>query len=495
MQSEFARNTRPAITADTLLMAALVCSVPLATWLIFGSLGSGSPQILEFELLETCFVLLAIAYLAASSRNRMEWLTAPSLLTLWSVPTFVAFPIWRFAKGEDRIDDGYIRSMVLVLMGFSAFWLACLITRKGSGLRFAPRLGVAPIRVVFVSAAMLTIGIGTNFYLWRKGLFGYLADPTLRERSLGVLQWFAIGGNFLTLALAVSAIEVLGGRPQRPFMKIVFWLSLCFALGFGAISGMKSASVIPLAVVVLILWITKGHLPKVALFLPVLALALIYPFVDAYRANLNSGYRFQSNSIDGLKAVITQSFKDAFLSFESSGSSQVRVSGEVTGRLSYLSYVHDVVGLPAPALLNGDESIWLAPIYPFVPRFLWKDKPVFDKGVRLSLALGRTRATSSAITPIGDLYSMYGTYGVVCGMFAMGILLQLVMNWFGKAAISEAGVLIYVVQLPQLINFEPDFVRFVTDNVQLALIATIISYSIYGRTIFSIHADGSLSQQ
>ena len=245
---------------------------------------------------------------------------------------------------------------------------------------------------------------------------------------------------------------------------------------------MKSGLLLPLLYLVLIYGFTNRRLPRSALLLPVLLVVFVYPFVGAYRDNLNNGYRSQVNTVGGLKAVVQKSFDDAFLGFGSRSTGAVGGQADTAmTRLNYLSDVRDVIGLPAPSLLNGDEKVWLAPIYPLVPRLLWKDKPVLDKGGRLAKALGAKGVTSDALTPIADLYSLHGIYGVVIGMFVYGLCLQQYMNWVGSR-LSEREFFIYASMLLSLLDFESDFVGLVAGLVHNAILVLITSYVIYGRS-------------
>ncbi len=103
----------------------------------------------------------------------------------------------------------------------------------------------------------------------------------------------------------------------------------------------------------------------------------------------------------GARSRSEKSFDDVVLSRASTSEEAGKSFDQATDRLSLLTYVHDIIGLPDPSLLNGDAKIWLAPLYPLIPRIVWKDKPVLDKGRRLSVALGRPSTTSSAVTPVG----------------------------------------------------------------------------------------------
>jgi len=462
-------------------LAMLAVGVPWGIWSFATLLGGGGSQSVEFGAAAGWFVLLAFGYMGLHGLKGAAWWSVPVLMTLRSLLEFVCMPVWRFATGDDLLDSVYVHAMVLTVIGFAAFWVGSLVFMKETKLRFVPEVRGRSSRVAFVSVAMLGLGLGANLVMWKFGLLSYMADAGTRESSLGFLQWLGTCANLLNAALVVSAIEVFGERPTEPLMKIVFWLSVVFSIGFGALSGMKAELLKPLLCLVIVYGITKGRIPRTAILLPLL-LVLIYPFVNAYRTNLNNGYRAQVNTVGGLGAVLEKSFEDVVDAPFSTNEQAGKSFDQSTARISALTSVHDIIGLPYPSLLNGDEKVWLAPIYPLVPRFLWKGKPVLNKGQRLSQALGRPDTTSSAVTPIGDLYSLYGTSGVVVGMLIFGICLQLYMNRAGGGVISEKGLFVYISMLPALTNIENDAVAVVSGAVQMGLILLVTSYIIYGRS-------------
>ena len=370
--------------------------------------------------------------------------------------------------------------MFLALIAFVAFAIGSLMLLNETGFRFVPRLLHTSDRISFISAAMFALGMLGNIVLWKLGLFGYTADELTREQSNGFIQWVNFLANLLAATLVVSAIEVIGKRSSNPLIKIVFWLSFLVSVGLGLIAGLKSEAVYPLLDVLLVIGITRNRMPRTALLLPVFFL-LIYPFINAYRENLNGGYRGQVNTVGGLETVLVKSFGDAYLSLGSESIEAGRNSTDLaSGRLSYLGALRDLIEVPDFSMLNGDEKVWLAPVYPLVPRFLWKNKPIIGKGGRLSEALGRGVHTASAITPIGDLYAMYGIYGVAIGMFVWGAILQLYMNWIGNRDGSERNLFIYILMVPILMNLENDVVGEIGGVIHTGLVIVLISYVIYG---------------
>jgi hypothetical protein len=338
-----------------------------------------------------------------------------------------------------------------------------------------------------MSAAMLAIGLGGNLILWKTGTFSYLADAGIREASYGFLQWLGFVANLLYLALAVSAIEVIGKRSTDPLIRSVFWLSIVLTVGFGTISGTKSGPIGPLLSLVLVYGFTRGRIPRIAFIIPLL-LIVIYPFMGAYRENLNSGYRDDTRTADGLASVLGRSFEDAFVARQPAQENAGGTFEQTTSRLSLLLVVHDVISIPDPSQINGDEKVWLAPIYPLIPRFLWSGKPLYNKGQRVSVATGHPSTSASAITPIADFYVVYGTYGVPIGMLVYGVCFQLFMNWLGRRGVSEGGLFIYLTMAWVLTNLEQGIVGFIGGAVQNFVVVLSISYVIYGLPVSSLRS-------
>ncbi len=463
-----------------LVLLQFLC-VPFAIWGFFTLLQGRNSESVEFNALAMLLLSAATGYLALRSLRSFAWTSIPVLLTIEMMAGFVFIPAMRFASGNEVVDADYARAMFLVLIGFVGFAIGSLMLLNEGGLRFVPQMLLTPDRVSLFSAAMLGLGTLGNVVVWRLGLFGYMSDASTRQASSGIMQWVNFLASLIPAALVVSAIEVVGKRSREPLIKIVFWLSLLISVALGIVSGLKSGPLFPILDVMLIYGITQKKIPRTVLLLPVLLIVFIYPFTSAYRDNLNEGYRSQINTVGGTEAVLVKSFQDAFLTYGSKTGEDGEGSSDLaSSRMSYLAALRDILEVPDPTMLNGGEKLWLVPVYPLVPRFLWKDKPVLNKGQRLSEALGHGNISSSATTIIGDLYSMYGTYGVVIGMFTWGALLQFYMNWIGQGSTPEPKLFIYIIMLPQFMNLESDVIGLLVGVIQSGIIVVVMSYVIYG---------------
>lgn len=92
---------------------------------------------------------------------------------------------------------------------------------------------------------------------------------------------------------------------------------------------------------------------------------------------------------------------------------------------------------------NGE--VLLAVIHPFVPRFLWTDKPITGgyENIRRFTSLPQHKASSSNISPIGEGYVNFG-YGGILFAFAYGLLLSGCFKIVQNMAASRPSVILWL---------------------------------------------------
>jgi hypothetical protein len=101
-----------------------------------------------------------------------------------------------------------------------------------------------------------------------------------------------------------------------------------------------------------------------------------------------------------------------------------------------------------------------APIVILVPRAVWPGKPILDTGYDFSQTyydLPASAYTSSAITPVGDLYQHGGWIPVIVGMFLLGCgvrLLDDVMDVRG----NPHSIFLFLLLFPTLVKQENDWI-------------------------------------
>jgi hypothetical protein len=133
---------------------------------------------------------------------------------------------------------------------------------------------------------------------------------------------------------------------------------------------------------------------------------------------------------------------------------------------------------PKRATLMGEERLWMIPIYPFIPRLLWPSKPILDEGQRFSVAVGRGKTTSTAITYFGDLLLRYGAPGLIIGMFAFGFFSQYISGK-ASAALDKRWLFMYACIFPLETDIELGAFELWTGLIKAFVVVSILGYLIY----------------
>lgn len=159
----------------------------------------------------------------------------------------------------------------------------------------------------------------------------------------------------------------------------------------------------------------------------------IFPFIGQIR-NSASGYEKIFSVVDKFNES-GEEFMTPDLYAEEDESFEARVS--------IINQTSQIVKLvKEDGYYKGSSLAYLT--YAFIPRFLWKDKPIIAQGVWFALAIGQAyvhadgRANNSVnMTSAGELYLNFGLAGVAIGMFMIGYLCAYMWQVSGFSESSE----------------------------------------------------------
>ncbi len=133
----------------------------------------------------------------------------------------------------------------------------------------------------------------------------------------------------------------------------------------------------------------------------------------------------------------------------------------------------------------GKDYIYF-PVYIFVPRIVWPNKPVFNMGLWFTQTYVNAAATTAtAITYPGDFYLNFGLSGVILGMFLTGIFYRIVYGWF-KENISARNLFLYVFIFLAITNHEGDFLSIYTGLIKQLIELIILSVFLFKRVPMEI---------
>jgi hypothetical protein len=114
--------------------------------------------------------------------------------------------------------------------------------------------------------------------------------------------------------------------------------------------------------------------------------------------------------------------------------------------------------------LGNPAAYAYIPIYAFIPRVIWPDKPILDQGVRFGRLLlvggleGANSLTSFGMYHIGDLYVSFGTVGLFVGMCALGFMFRLAYAFLDPLHTPDLGIkFLYILVIWAMVSgFETD---------------------------------------
>ena len=212
--------------------------------------------------------------------------------------------------------------------------------------------------------------------------------------------------------LIIFCIELTTGSNVFPFMILFFGytLSACYS---------KRYFITPIIVILILGLITNS-------------------FKEDYRKIIwNPSLQEKSNTLEFKLNAFIFSFKNYYLNIENDGKNflKEKVLKKNLRRINHsatsLVFVSNTTPEETP-YFNGESYRILAT--KIIPRFLWKDKPIDDLGnvfgKRYKILSETDKVTSWNMPTLNEFYSNFGTKGVIVGMFIMGFVIRLLMNFF-----------------------------------------------------------------
>jgi hypothetical protein len=309
--------------------------------------------------------------------------------------------------------------------------------------------------------------------------FGYVGDVSSAvSTATGYGQFLSTISLLAPLGVCAAALQVY--RDRLPGARITLAVLFFTELVFGAAAGGKESFIIAVLAVVIPMSVARRRLPKVAPIAGILIfLAIVIPFNQAYRSVARGGSvtLSPSEAIHEAPGIFRQTL---------AGHSVATV---VPNSAVYLLQRIREIDYPAiimqrtPAQIPFSSPIQLveAPLVDIVPRAIWPGKPILATGYQFSqqyYGLPAVVYTSTAITPIGDLYRHGGWIPVIAGMFLLGCGVRLLDDVLDVRANPHAIFLVLLL-FPSLVSGEADWATFlagVLGSVVIWLLALALTF-------------------
>jgi hypothetical protein len=356
------------------------------------------------------------------------------------------------------------KMMALVMLAAVAMWqgywsrLASNFSRSKTRDRFAGLLRKSNQLRPFMVPLLVAISVAAKLMQINLGIFGYSGTYENFSEAGSYTQYLALFSSLGKVALVAATLNFYMARSKDRGQLLMV---LSEEVIFGILSGFKSQIALPFVIVGFCQYLVTGKLPKRWLVAVAVGIFLAYQVVEPFRALRNEQESFRGTSVTEIAAAMV-----------GARATEIRQSatedGKAAALLSFLarsSYVYvgsvgidykdhvEVLPEGSPEFLT---NIFLAPAHAWIPRAIWKDKPVGDLGMWYTREVfGRPDASSStSMTMVTYLYFAGGVIAVYFGFFFIGFMQR---TWFFclQPTVYAGGALVYL-GIVQALAIPPD---------------------------------------
>jgi hypothetical protein len=427
----------PGAKQRSVQLAIAVLLVLSAVFLFFSS---QSAHPLLYIYLAALFVVTMVPFLRSAARGPIDWFEPISPVSFLYFIYFIAYTIYVVqnpynpARLGDYSIQGLSLAVIYTAVGFAFLLLGYYSTLPGKLCKRFPPLKFSAInsRVVPIVYTLYFVGTLLRLILISKGWhIKYNAGAYFHEVPAGfyIIDYLT---TLCTFSFMLATIYYFAGLRNRGFVLMLWAVMLPAEVLFAFLSGNKSAF-LPIMFVIL----GAYHYFKRTLPIRYLAIALVVivfvvtPVITTYR------------SIDGVE-LRSKGFLDGlFFSINRIASDLSSYSPVEYLQFSYEAFLERMNGSGAFSLVieavpermdyQYGKTLMLA-FTLLVPTFLWPGKYEFYQSILVwdDLIFGRRGYGGIAITQVGELYLNFHLFGIVIGMFVLGIFYKFVHLYFTK---------------------------------------------------------------
>jgi hypothetical protein len=439
-------------------------------WLGLGRWRFGSWILLWYSV---AFGLATLTWIQPQTGSSAQISLVYVLRALWLVAVGMTLWMLGYATGPGRLAR---RSGKRIMAALSA--------------RFAPevRSPLAPWILYAIGTAARVATVVTT------GLLGYVGDvQSAVATSSSYQQALSLLGLCAPLAVAAAAMRVY--RERASGARVTLIVLFLAEIAFGVAAGGKQSFIITTLAVAIPFTTARHRLHKGFLALAALIfLLVIVPYNQAYRSAARTPSRTLSASeaVDAAPGILRQTVTNGDIAEALSSSAGFILSRirEIDGPAIIMQRTPAQIGFLNPVQLA------VAPVVDLIPRAVWPGKPILDSGYKFSqdyYELPPTIYTSSAITPVGDLYRHGGWIPVIAGMFLLGCAARFLDDVLDVVGNPHAQFL-FLLLFPGLVKQEEDWSGLLASLPGLLLIWLLASYLTFRRRVRPAQAAGPGTQ-
>jgi hypothetical protein len=412
--------------------------------------------------------LLCLTAVGQGGLGLASWRLGPWILLWYGLAFGLATMTWiqpqTSTSAQIRLS-AVLQALALVAVGMTCWAIGYFVGPGTSAMRLAQRLTgaverrfTAEVRSARAPWTLYAVGLAARLTVTvTTGRLGYVGDAASAvSTATGYGQILSLLALCAPLAISVAALRVF--RERQPGAGVTLAVLFLAELGFGAAAGGKQSFVITVLAVVVPMTAEQRRLPRGTVIAGIIVfLVVVVPFNRAYRGAV----RGSSVSLSPRQAL--HAAPEILRQTVSSDTPATVVPDSVTYLLQRIREIDSPAIIlqrtPAQIGFSSPTQLVEAPIAEIVPRAVWPGKPIVATGYEFSqqyYGLPATLYTSSAITPVGDLYRHGGWLPVIVGMFLLGCLVRL-LDEFIDVRRNPHSIFLLLLFFPTLVKSEDDW--------------------------------------
>lgn len=317
---------------------------------------------------------------------------------------------------------------------------------------------------------------------------GALATFALRATSANEVSAatnvIGILAGLVQISGCILALHI-GAGDQRRWLRAALWVVVVpMAVWQSVALAAKSPTLLMLYAVIAATHYAKRpiRLPRLAASV-VLLVVVVFPVINTYRVPSDSPLSVSSMA-PGASELASRAAAIPGMLAQMTPAEYLQLSAEtLISRFSGVDAVSLLLKYDVSAELANPLLYLYVPVYAFIPRAVWPDKPVLEQGTRFGQLLiepGTTQGvaweSAFGMFHIGDLLVNFGVTGVLIGMCVLGCLYRVAYRFFDPRNTPDLGVkFVYILLLWFMVSgFESDIPSIYSNLLKTLAIWTLI---------------------